>query len=73
MPTLPAWSVTTQTETMGLGPNGLATKGVSVGFSTPDGTVGSVFVPEAQYNPDNVRALIVARVATLEAVKGLTP
>jgi hypothetical protein len=73
MAQLPAWSVTTQSEGMGIGANGLATRGVTVGFTTPDGTAGSVFVPESQYNADNVRALIVARVATLEAVKGLAP
>lgn len=68
----PAWRVTTQVETMGIGPSGQATRGVSVGFTLADGTAGSVFVPDAQYNPDTVRAAIQARAAAFGAVKGLT-
>jgi hypothetical protein len=69
----PAWTVTTQSETMGIGPNGQATRGVSVGFKLADGTTASVFVPDAQYTPDAVRAAIAERAAAFGAVKGLTP
>lgn len=73
MSTSPAWVVTTQSETMGIGPNGLAGPGVRVGFQLADGTAASVFVPDSQYTPDNVKALIAARAATVTAIKGLAP
>ena len=69
----PAWVVTTQSETMGIGPSGQATRGVNVGFRLADGTNGSVFVPDAQYTPDQVKAAIMARAEAFGAVKGLTP
>lgn len=69
----PAWTVISQSETMGIGPTGTAGSGVKVTFRTVDGTTGSVFVPDAQYTAENVRAAILARVAVLESVKGLTP
>ena len=68
----PAWTVISQSETMGIGPTGVAGSGVKVSFRLTDGTVGSVFVPDAQYNADSVRAAIAARVDVLQAVKGLS-
>lgn len=68
----PSWTVKTQVESMGLGPNGGAVKGVTVGFALSDGTAGTVFVPEAQFTADNVRAAIAAKVEVLQAVKGLS-
>lgn len=67
-----AWTVISQTETMGIGPTGSAGSGVKVTFRTADGTVGSVFVPDAQYTAENVKAAIAARVAAFDAVKGLS-
>jgi len=69
----PAWTVISQSETMGIGANGIAGSGMKVVFRLADGTVGSVFVPDAQYTAENAKAAIVARVAALQAVKGLTP
>lgn len=69
----PAWTVISQVETMGIGPTGTAGSGVKVTFRTMDGTTGSVFVPDAQYNADTVKAAIIAKAATLAEVKGLTP
>lgn len=69
----PAWSVISQAETMGIGPTGTAGSGVKVTFRLADGTTGSVFVPDAQFNAENVRAAITARVGVLESVKGLAP
>jgi len=69
----PAWSVISQAETMGIGPTGTAGSGVKVTFRLSDGTTGSVFVPDAQYTPEQVKAAITARVGAFQAVKGLTP
>jgi len=69
----PAWTVISQSETMGIGPSGAAGSGVKVTFRLADGTTGSVFVPDAQFNAENVRAAITARVAVIESVKGLVP
>jgi hypothetical protein len=69
----PAWTVISQSETMGIGPNGGAGSGVKVTFRLADGTTGSVFVPDAQYTAENVKAAISARVDVLTAVKGLAP
>lgn len=69
----PAWTVISQAETMGIGPTGVAGSGVKVTFRTLDGTTGSVFVPDAMYTADNVKAAISDRVAVLASVKGLTP
>lgn len=69
----PAWTVISQSETMGISPTGGAGSGVKVSFRLADGTVGSVFLPDAQYTAENVKAAIAARVAVLTSVKGLTP
>jgi hypothetical protein len=58
---------------MDLGPSGAPVRGMKVAFRLADGTTGSVFVPDTQYTAENVRAAILARVAVLEAVKGLAP
>lgn len=68
----PVWSVTYQTETMGVGPAGLPVAGVRVGFKTGTGQEGTIFVPDASYTPDAVRAAIAERVAAMAAVAGLS-
>lgn len=67
-----SWQVTAQSETTGLTPSGTPAKGVNVTFKTADGTSGSVFIPDANYTADNVKAAIAERVAAFDAVKGLT-
>jgi hypothetical protein len=67
----PAWRVTSQQESTQPGANGTYTKGVIVSFALVTGEQGSVFVPQTQYNPDNVRAMIAAKAATLAAVSAL--
>lgn len=69
----PVWTVISQGETMGIGPSGTAGSGMKVTFRLDDGTTASVFVPDAQYTADNVKAAIAAKAATLASVKGLTP
>lgn len=67
-----AWHIVSQQETMQVVPPQGATRGVMVYFSTPTGLNGSVFVPDAQYNPANVKAAIAARVHQMNLVQGLT-
>lgn len=66
------WKVTAQQETTQAYPGQGIQKGVTVTFQLADGTTGSVFVPDAQYNADNVRAAIATRAYQLEQVGQLT-
>jgi hypothetical protein len=70
-PAAPAWTVTNQMETSDLGPAGTFVSGVKVSFRTASGATGSVFVPQADYNVDKVKALIDAKAATAEGIAGL--
>lgn len=67
-----AWSVTSQREDFQVGPDGRASAGVVVTFTTSSGISGSVFVPNADLAPEKVRQLVAARVETLEAIGRLT-
>ena len=71
-PTGSGWSVTSQREDIQLAPNGQVANGVVVTFTTASGIQGSVFVPNVDYTPDRVRAMIAERVARMEAVHKLT-
>lgn len=46
--------------------------GWQVNYLTGSGVTGSVFVPDALYNPDNVRRMITAAVVANDQVQGLT-
>jgi hypothetical protein len=59
-------------ETTAVVANGRAEQGWRVTFTTGDGTQGSVFLPLAEYTPDNVAAAITAQAAVLDAVSNLT-
>jgi len=69
-----AWTVTSTSETMGTGDNGLPVKGVNVSFTVDNGESGSVFVPENVFalGVDAIKARIAPRAAILTALKGLT-
>ena len=67
-----SWQITGQREDYRPGPTGAFVSGVVVTFSIPSGASGSVFVPDAQYSPASVRALVDARAAAMEAVAGMT-
>lgn len=69
--TPPAWTVTQQQETTDVGPAGGYVAGVRVTFRTAGNVVGSVFVPEADYTPDRVKAAIAAKAAAMAAVGAL--
>lgn len=68
----PGWTVNGQQETTDLGPNGQFAHGFRVSFTTRAGHQGSVFVPDNQYAPDMVRALIAQRAQAMDAVGSLT-
>jgi hypothetical protein len=68
----PAWTITAQREDYQVAPNGQLGAGVIVAFTTVSGITGSVFVPNADYNPAKVRALVDARAMAMEAVHKLT-
>lgn len=67
-----SWRITAQNQASE--PNGMGqfVKGVNVAFVTDLGSGGSVFVPEAQYTVDNVKALVAAKAAEMDAVARLT-
>lgn len=71
-PAPPAWVITQQQPTSDLGPGGSYVSGVKVTYRTAAGVVGSVFVAESDFTPDNVRAAVAARAAASDAVAGLT-
>jgi hypothetical protein len=66
------WHVTSQQEGTQPGPSGTYTKGVTVYFTLDSGEQGSVFVPQATYNADNVRAAVSAKAATMAEVGQLS-
>lgn len=66
------WTVTGQMETYDQGPNGTTVRGMRVNFTLPSGAGGSVFVPDSQYNPANVRAAIAYRAGQIAEVSNLT-
>ena len=66
------WSIVSQLETVAAGPNQQITTGKKVTFQTADGNIGSVFIPDAMYKPDNVRAQIMAAAANMDAIGKMT-
>jgi len=69
--TPPAWEITSQVETVDLGPAGTFVSGVTVGFRTAAGHQGVVFVPTDQYTVERVRAAVSARAAAMDEVGAL--
>lgn len=68
----PAWNVTAQVPATMPGPNGKFQKGVNISFVTTKGFAGEVFVPDTMYEVEQVRQIIAAQAAKLDAVGGLT-
>lgn len=62
------FSVDAQTPTTGLGPDGRATPGYDISFTTQNGAKGQVFVPTAMYSVANVRAIIQPHANELDMV-----
>jgi hypothetical protein len=66
------YTVTSQTQTMELAPNGQFQDVMEVHFTVMStGDTGSVRVPLSQYTPDNVRAAIEYRIEQIEGVANL--
>lgn len=68
----PTWTVTGQIPRTRVNTANQVEEGYDVGFTTGEGHTGTVFVPEARYNRDNVRALIAAKAALLDSVGALS-
>ena len=66
-----SWTVTGQMDTTTIDATGRAVAGVMVSFTTPAGDSGAVFVPHSAFNAANVRAAILAKVTTMDAVSQL--
>lgn len=65
------WVISSQTPTTGLD-GGRPVPGWNISFISGRGHQGQLFVPAAQYNVDNVRALVTAQATTLDNVGALT-
>lgn len=66
------YDVVAQRQTQTLDAQGQTTSVMVVTFQTkPEGIIGSVDIPIAQYSPDTVAALVEARVQALKAVHAL--
>lgn len=68
-----AWTVTGQLPTTRIPEGGTRfVQGVEISFVTAAGHTGTVFVPDAIYTVDAVRAAIAQKAALLDAVGNLT-
>lgn len=68
---LPHWHVSAQQATNRTDASGRFISGVLVTFSADNGVSDSVFVPDNQYYPDMVKAMILARLQQHTDVLGL--
>lgn len=69
---LTSWQVTGQTEYTQVNATGPPVNGVKVFYQTGQGHTGSVFVPYSQYNTQNVRSLVSAAAAQMDAIGQLS-
>lgn len=65
------WSVTSQQESMGQDASGRYVSGVNVSYTTNGGLSGTIFIPDAQYNAEAVKARIEARLRAMTDVHTL--
>ncbi len=70
-PTMTGWRVTGQSPAKQPTTAGTFQDGINVTFITGKGVVGTIFVPETVYTPENVKALIAQKVAVLDQVSAL--
>jgi class 3 adenylate cyclase len=71
-PQTSGWTVTSSQPNTIVDTAGRVTKGYQVTFLTGMGHTGTVFVPDAQYQPEMVRAAIKAQAAIVDAVNTLS-
>jgi len=67
-----SWVVTGQQEQVEFNQQGQMQHGVKISFQTGEGHTGTVFVPQAQYNPDMVRSLVAAKAQLMDQVGALS-
>lgn len=66
------YTVTGQRETLAIGDNGVATRSMEIDATTvPSGVTFSELIPVANYNAENVAAILAARAASIETVHAL--
>jgi hypothetical protein len=68
----PAWNVTSQNQATEQDTTGNFVQGWRVYYQLASGTTGSVFLSDAMYTADNVKAAIAAKVATMNDVEALS-
>lgn len=66
------WTITSVTPTTGINAQGTPAKGQNVTYQLENGDSGTLFVPDAQYNPANVKQLVHEHAANTVAIKSLT-
>jgi hypothetical protein len=67
------YSITYQTQTVGIGPDGRPTDGWKVGYHVyASGVDGSVFIPQARFNANTVKQAIAEQLAHHDAIAKLT-
>lgn len=66
----PVATITTQTETTDVGPDGKLTAGYRVGFQTAKGVNGTVFVPKATFEAPAVLAAVREQAVILDSLQG---
>jgi hypothetical protein len=72
MPQSVGWRIINTVPTMGIGPDGKPAKGQDVTYQLDTGDSGTIFVPDAQFNANQVGQLVTAHATNLVAVKGLS-
>lgn len=66
------WTITSQSRTIQNDASNTPVRGIEVYFTTGKGATASVFIPDAQYTPDNVRARVADFANRLDQVQGAT-
>jgi len=67
-----SWSVIGQQEQVEFDQQGKMQNGVKISFQTGQGHSGTVFVPQAQYNPERVKELVAAKAQLMDQVGALS-
>lgn len=65
------WSIIGQEEQIGLDAYNRPVKGMLVRFQTAAGVAGSVFIPQADYRVETVKAAVAQAVSEIDAVHQL--
>jgi hypothetical protein len=65
------WSIQAQTYKVAPNVSGALVQGTEVSFMTASGVLGTVFIPQAQYTVDNVRANVAAQALVLDQIQNL--